>query len=198
MVIDNIPDLEKLDYQKQLVFAYLTCERLYPNYAFFSNNFDFGDKEVLREAIDFIYNALLMSNFSKEEETKSFLNIIDINTPFPHNFNTALASSALDASSVILETLNFMLDKNASRLNDISMLATDTVDMYIHDRDNLDFNTDPQFEYKILNDPLMQRELNTQKGIINYLTKINDIALIDINYLLDLQYNNHKGNIDLS
>jgi len=198
MAIESISQLEKLDYRKQLVFAYLTCERLYPNYAYFSNNFHFGDKQILRAAIDFIANAVLTPNFSDEEKIKSFLFEIDINTPFPHNFDTILASSALDACSAILETLNFILDKKASRLNDISSFATDTVDMYVHDRDNLDFNTDPQFEQKILNDPLMQKELNTQKGIIDYLTKINDIGVIDINYLLDLQYNSNEGNIDLS
>jgi uncharacterized protein YjaG (DUF416 family) len=68
MGIENISDLEKLDYSKQLVFAYLTCERLYPNYVYFSNNFHFGDKKILRSAIDFIANALLINNFSDDKK----------------------------------------------------------------------------------------------------------------------------------
>jgi hypothetical protein len=91
-----------------------------------------------------------------------------------------------------------MLDKKASRLNDISSFATDTVDMFIQDRDNLDFNTDPQLEQKILNDPLMQKELSIQNGIITYLTKIDNIGQLYINNLLGLQYNNDKSNIDLA
>lgn len=197
MVVEQLQVLREMDYHKQLVFCYLTCERLYPNYAFFFDNFEFGNKTILREAIDFIFNGLLIDNFQKVDGINSYLELIDINTPFPHNFNTILASSALDSCTSILETLNFMLDKKTSRLEDISTFATDTVDMYIHDRDDLDFNTDPLFEIKILNDPLMQRELSIQKGIISYLEKIDNLEMLNINNLLNLQYNYNKSNIDL-
>ena len=186
-----------MDYQKQLVFSYLACERLYPNYVFFSDNFDFGNKNVLREAIDFISSALLIDDLQRVNEINSYLESIDINTPFPHNFNTILASSALDSCTSISETLNFMLDRKAPRLNDISSFAIDTVDMYIQDRDRLDFNTDALFDHKIFTEPLMQRELRIQKGIISYLDKIDKLELLDINNLLNLQYNDNKGNIDL-
>ncbi len=42
--------LKEFDSNKQLAFAYLTCERLYPNYVYFSNESGFGDCSVLREA----------------------------------------------------------------------------------------------------------------------------------------------------
>jgi uncharacterized protein YjaG (DUF416 family) len=196
MAVDNIQDLKKLDYSKQVVFAYLTCERLYPNYAYFSDNFNFGDKKVLRRAIDFIANTLT-TDFSSQEKLESFLNEIDTNTPFPHNFNTILASSALDACCAVLETLTFILDKKASRMDVISTAATDTVDMFIQDRDDLDFNTDIQFEQKILSDVLMQRELRVQKGIIQYLNEISTLEDLDIKNLLSLQQNDQKSNIDL-
>lgn len=197
MTVENIQVLKEMDYHKQLVFSYLTCERLYPNYVFFSDNFEFGNKNVLREAINFIFNTLLIDDPQKVNEINSYLESIDINTPFPHNFNTILASSALDSCTSILETLDFMLDKKASRLDDISSFAIDTVDMYIQDRDGLDFNTDPLFDHKIFSDPLMQRELGIQKGIISYLDKIDKLEMLDINNLLDIQHNDDKSNIDL-
>ena len=149
MAIEEVKLLEKFDYNKQLTFAYLTCERLYPNYAFFSEKFNFGNKQILREAIDLVFDSLLVSNFEDVNEIQALLNAIDINTPFPHNFETILASSALDSCTSIMGTLEFILDKNQTRLSDISTYATDTVDMYIQDRDDLDFNTDPLFENKI-------------------------------------------------
>lgn len=198
MAIDNINELGKLNYNKQLVFAYLTCERLYPNYTFFSDNYCFGDKRVFRNAIDFILSISLLPDFSDDDKIKSYLNIIDLNTPFPHDFETILASSALDSCSTLLETLSFILDRNTSRLVNISSFATDTVDMYIADRDKLDFNTDPDFDRKIFNDSLMQREHSIQNGIISYLNKIEKLELQDINNLLSLQFNNNRSNIDLS
>lgn len=198
MAIKNIDLLEKLDYNKQLTFAYLTCERLYPNYVYFSNNFDFGEKNALKKAINFIYDNLLISEFVNEEEIRAYITSIDINTPFPHNFETELASSALDACTSIEESLMFMIDKKVTRLNSISIFATDTVDMYIAVRDARDFNSDKQFEQKLLSDRLMQKELSIQNGIVDYLVKIDTIELFDVQNLLALQYNNQKGNLDLS
>jgi uncharacterized protein YjaG (DUF416 family) len=197
MILDSRGALKKLDYNKQLVFAYLLCERLYPNYVCFSARSYFGDKQILRDAIDFICSILLTPNFSNEEKTKSFLSRIDINTPLPHNFDTILASSALDACCAVLVTLNFILDKNTSRLDEISTFATDTVDMYIQERDNLDFNNDPQFDDKIINDPLMKKELDIQNGIVSYLSNINGLESSDITNLLNLQFNEGKSNIGM-
>jgi uncharacterized protein YjaG (DUF416 family) len=73
MAIEEITLLEKLDYNKQLTFAYLTCERLYPNYVFFSDNFDFGDKQILREAIDLIYNSVLETDFVDIQQIQTIL-----------------------------------------------------------------------------------------------------------------------------
>jgi uncharacterized protein YjaG (DUF416 family) len=198
MAIEEIKLLEKLDYRKQLTFAYLTCERLYPNYVFFSEKFSFGNSQVLRAAIDLISDFLLTLDFATVNEIEFHLNEIDINTPFPHNFETILASSALDACTAISETLDFMIDKSVSRLKDISTFATDTVDMYVQESGRLDYNVDPLFEDKILSDPLMQRELSIQKGIISYLIKIDALEAADIGNLLSLQYNDNKSNLDLS
>jgi uncharacterized protein YjaG (DUF416 family) len=36
MTIKEIDKLKDLDFEKQVTFTYLTCERLYPNYVYFS------------------------------------------------------------------------------------------------------------------------------------------------------------------
>ena len=197
VAIENIKLLEKLDYNKQLTFAYLACERLYPNYISFSASYNFGEPQIIRQAIDFIYDNLLVTEFADAERINFYLNVVDIHTPFPHNFDTIFASSALDACTAILETLEFMMDRKTARLSDISTFATDTVDMYISSRDDMDFNTDKYFEQKILADPLMQREINVQNGIVDYLARIDKIELADIHNLLELQLNDSKSNINL-
>lgn len=195
MAIREISQLKKLDYTKQLAFAYLTCERLYPNYVYFSHNFKFGNDKVLKGAINFISDSLF-DNAIDKNTTQRLLKDVDKIIPYPEKFTTVLASSALDACTVVIETLNFLLDKQSSRLEDISTLATDTIDMYIQERDGIDYNSE-NFEIKIYKDPLMQNELAVQKGIISYLMRVDKIEPSDIDTLFSLQNKNKKSNIGL-
>ncbi|MGZ3751542.1 MAG: DUF416 family protein [Bacteroidia bacterium] len=81
-------------------------------------------------------------------------------------------------------------------MDSISTFATDSVDMYIQEIQDLDMNL-PGSEEKIAFHPLMIREKKCQKYILDYL---NDIKLVheeDINKLEELQNNNGMGNLDL-
>jgi uncharacterized protein YjaG (DUF416 family) len=196
MAIAEISILKELDFNKQLVFAYLTCERLYPNYVFFSKNYGFGNPIELRKAIDYLYSNLINQKLDSKK-INSLISNIDSLTPQPANYDTILASSALDACGVVYESLNFLLDKQSSRLDSISTMATDTVDMYIQEIAELDFNTDRYFQQKIDNHPLMQKEIKIQSGIITFLNNNTSIDLEDIQTLLQLQESNKKSNLDL-
>lgn len=101
MDIDNFDILLSLDANKMLVFAYLTCERLYPNYVYFSENYKFGNKRVLRDAIDFIYDHLLSSNFSNSLSIFHHLESVNLNTADTEDFETIFVSPALDACTSI-------------------------------------------------------------------------------------------------
>lgn len=189
---NELSKLEQLDYKAQLTFAYLTCKRLYPNYVYFSKNYNFGNTAPLNNSLIYICDVLLDSE--NENYVREHFSLIETNTPSPEKFHTVLASSALDACTAIMETLEFIIDKKFRRILDISTFATDSVDMYIQERDDLDYNL-PTFEQKIQDDPLMQKEISIQKGIINYLIKIKSIQREDITTLLSLQGDN--GNLDL-
>ncbi|MDP4151298.1 MAG: DUF416 family protein [Bacteroidota bacterium] len=195
MAIQEINQLKDLDSTKQMTFAYLTCERLYPNYVNFSRQYNFGDPEILKDALDRIYRYLLYKEIDKEKLIL-LIKEVEENTPEPGDFDSILASSALDACTAIIESLNSLVNDQPPQLDNISVIATDTVSMYIHDRDNLDYNTDTNFHQKINNDPLMLKEISTQKGIISYLSKIDNIQPSDIVTLINLQENN-KGNLGL-
>lgn len=195
MAISELNQLKSLDFNKQLAFAYLTCERLYPNYIYFSKHYKFGDPKLLRQALDLIDKNLLGNNVDKTEII-SFAAKIEENTPQPADYDTILASSALDACAATIEALHFLVDKQFSHIDTISTQATDTVDMYIYDQNNLDCNTDKNYQEKIYSNPLMIKEIATQKGIISYLAKIDSIQNSDITTLISLQENN-KGNLNL-
>ncbi|WP_199119246.1 DUF416 family protein [Pedobacter sp. ASV28] len=196
MAITEIGKLKELDFNKQLAFAYLTCERLYPNYNYFSKNYDFGDPIVLRTAIDYISGNFFNQKIDKAKND-FLIEKIDTCIPEPADYETILASSALDACTVITETLGFLNDKKKSRLEDISTMATDSVDMYIQEIEDLDFNRDKDFQKKIDSHPLMKKEISIQKGIVDFLIASMSFDLDDIRVLLNLQENNNKGSLNL-
>lgn len=184
-----IKTLYELEPKKQLTFAYLACERLYPNYLNFVSKFQFGDASVLRTAIDYILSCILNGTIDSSL-TKKLILSVEKNTPDTEDFDTIFVSSALDACTSVAEALDFLLDKQDSRIKDISTVAIDSVHMYIQEFESLDFNTDKNFQKKIYSHPLMVREIAIQTGIINYLSNCNSIDLEDINTLLRLQENN--------
>lgn len=185
MAIKETAQLKKLAFQKQIAFAYLTCERVYPHCVYFSNNYNFGDLGILRSAIDFVYSALFSSVDSQKID--DLLKQVDSNIPYPEKFTTFYASIAMYSSGVIYESVNLLKRTDVPRiLDDLSTLCTDAVDLFIQVRDEIDYE-EPDFETKILNDTLMQRELSIQKGIISYLSKVGPLTSSDIDTLLQLQ-----------
>lgn len=195
MAIEEINQLQKLDLTKQLVFAYLTCERLYPNYVYFFDNFHFGDPELLREAIDYVYTSIFEATLDKNK-IDSLIKKIDKITPDTEDFSTIYVSSALDACTAIQDSLDFLIDKEFSKIIYISSYGYDTVDMYVREIENIEL-PDKDFLQKVAEHPLMKKELRTQQGIITFLTKSKGIDADDIKTLLHLQENNGKSNIGL-
>lgn len=195
MAIEAINQLQQLDFTKQLAFAYLACERLYPNYVYFSENFHFGDSEVLREAIDFLYTCIFEHHPDKNK-INSLIKKIDKNTPDTEDFSTIYVSSALDACTAIRDSLDFLIDKDFSRIKYISSYGYDTVDMYVREIKNIELS-DKNWEQKVVEHPLMKKEIFTQQGIVAFLTKSKEIDMDDIKTLLHLQENKGKSNINL-
>lgn len=110
MAIEEINLLKDLDFNKQLTFAYLTCERVFPNYVYFSNNFNFGSPSVLRKAIDFIYEAIFENNIDTEKVNNLLLSVFQ-NTPATNDFPTFDATIAMYSGGVIYESLNLFKKK---------------------------------------------------------------------------------------
>jgi len=179
--------LEEMNFNKQLVFAYLTCERFFPNCVYFSGNFSFGNPNILREAIDLVYNSIFQEASFDKQNIEQYLQIIYQNIPNTNDFSTFYATIAMYSGGIIYESVNLLKKTEIEKkLTDIVTMSTDAIDCFIQVRDDMDFE-DESFEEKILNHPLMQTERFLQNGIISYLNKIDTITLSDVNTLLQLQ-----------
>ena len=195
MAIEELKKLEALDFTKQLTFAYLTCERLFPNYVYFAENFDFGEPTILREAIDFLYLNIFEKNIDKNK-IDFFVKKVEKNTPDTEDFSTIFVSSALDVCTCILDSLDFLADKQLSHLKSILSYATDSVDMYVREIENIEAS-DKDFMKKVNEHPLMKKEISVQQGIIAFLCNTISPDYGDIQTLLHLQDNNNKSNLGL-
>ncbi len=195
MEIINLNNLKTLDFTSQKVFAYLTCERLYPNYEYFSNAYKFGDPAILRNAIDFLYSNLFINDLQTVNITR-LKSDVDKNTPDTEDFETIFTSFALDACTCILDSLDFLVDKDFSKIEYISSYGTDSVNMYIREFEDIDIS-DNELLAKINEHPFMKRELLIQNGIISFLANLSSINTDDIQTLLSLQENNNKSNLGL-
>jgi hypothetical protein len=71
-------------------------------------------------------------------------------------------SSAQDATFAVCALFDFLLDGDLGRLVGVPQLSTDTVDLVVQERENMDPG-DPVLEQRILEHPLMQQELVRQR-----------------------------------
>lgn len=160
--------LSRLDRLHAVAYAAACCERLLPNYRFFSDKVGWGDFGTLRLALDTIW-ALVEGHPIPSSHLRELVNLCDTTVPDTEDFGTLWASHALDASSAVCETLELCLDGNLDHVTNVMTSARDTVDMFIQERDDMDYD-DPAFEESISNDELMIRELRNQHDDLRVLS----------------------------
>jgi uncharacterized protein YjaG (DUF416 family) len=195
MPIEKINELKGLGFTKQAAFAYLACERLYPNYVYFSENYGFGDPNVLRAAIDFLHDNLFEESIDKNK-IDSHIKAVEKNTPDTEDFSVIFVSSALDACTCILDSLSFLLKQDFLKITYISSYGIDSVDMYIRETEGIGAS-DKNFRQRVDEHPLMTKEISIQQGIVTFLCNTNSIDYGDMQTLLHLQEKNKKGSLGL-
>lgn len=193
MAIAEINELKEFDMQKQLTFAYLASERFCYISEFFAKQYKYGDASIFREAINFIYDAILAPESIAKNRLENFLQSIFTNAPSTNEFPDFHGTIAMYSRGIIYESLNVAKNEENSRaLTDISDLAINIIDCYVQIRDEMDYG-DENLEEKILNDDSMQTELNLQKGIISYMAKIDRIEASAIATLMRFQEEKNSG-----
>ena len=178
----NVEELRKAPITNQLIFAVVMCDRLYPNYVLFSNNFSFGNPMSLKDAIITVKQHLL-GDFKKVEEIQQKIEDVEANTPDTEEFSTDSASSALDACCTIINTLHFIVDSNFDHIRYVSTYGTDSADRLIISNMNVDVITS-EIENSISNSPIMLREISIQNRLISFLTSKSSLSTLNIWHII--------------
>ncbi len=170
--------LMSLSYRKQLLFALLICDKLYPNYLYFMKRCNWGEPKILLEAVEMMYQSLFKRNLFSETKIESHIEAVDSVMPDTEDFLDNSVSIALDACTAVYSSLCFMLDHNTDHVIDVATYARDTVYLSIVNRDELDMNL-KGMDSQVMNDPLMVGEVTRQVFVIDELKKIEDKDIND-------------------
>jgi uncharacterized protein len=166
-------NLSNISNKGRVLFAVLICERLYPNYVAFQKKYNWGNYEVLQEAIALLRQYLIKEDLFEESEIEEMIDRVDIITPHTEKFSGIITSFALDSCTSIYSTLSYLLDKNVDNIADVASYARDTVDMYIQEIEDINAN-DPKIEEKIEQNEFMILE---RKAQIELLKKLSVMSL---------------------
>lgn len=186
--------LKKMTDKKQLTFGILCCERLLPNYSAFVTDTGWGDNELIRGVLDFVWSYL----DDEKVNPKTIRTLIDqceSAIPDSEDFDSLLTSFAQDACFAICNLLDYLMISNTEKIVLTASYAIDSVDLYVQELEGI-LPADPDLEQKILSHELMQRELAQQDKDLSLIEKAK---CIDSNFLSNLKAlcnKNHKGNLE--
>lgn len=136
-----------LDYDRQLTLAIDVCKKLYFDYVDFSEKYQWGNNDVLLDAI----NLVEQSKFSdiKQSLIDKTLSQLDTITPDMDDFGSdELGSYALNACVAVYNSIQFIADKQPKHIYDIGICLTDTIDFKVQEQQSLT-------EQEIDNNPLI-------------------------------------------
>lgn len=184
---NNIADkILNLNFTQAGLFGLIVFRRLFPNYQIFNKMYENEFDEDRLWEIHTQFEELLTRKHGEGHNSAVLGEEIFDLMPEPGDYDSILASSALDASSTLSALNDFLATKDNKRIVDISTMAFDTVDMYIQEEENLPARFD---ESIIDNDPLMIKEINFQQKLLE------DIKEYGLNVLET--YVNLPGSLEL-
>jgi uncharacterized protein YjaG (DUF416 family) len=128
--------------ERKIALVKSVCKKLIPYYKSFFDEYNWGNPDVLTDAINLIENEPHDIN-----EIKKMLLDIDEVTPDTDNFQNG--SFALNACTAIYETLQFLIDNDTTHIINVGSYLTDTIDFKIQEIEELE-------EEEIDNHPLMK------------------------------------------
>ena len=159
---------------KALAFGLSVCERMYPVFPIFAERNGHHGVEVLRVALDGIWTEL-MAGRDRADLNSEAKQCMDV-APDMDDYDGLYASAAMDAACSTSILLEAMSGDHVSAAADIASLGWDTVDMLVQQYEDMD-SQDPELEARILEHPLMQKELAHQRLDLEFLESLgNNLA----------------------
>lgn len=183
----------------RIAFAAACCERLLPNYRYFSQVENWGDVKKLELSLEYIWKVV-KGQVPDQDIVEEFRQQCISSTPEADDFPARSPEpEATEVTIAIRRTLEACLDPTPTLVISIAGCITETLDMFVSRRDpefDVDFNTDGLEKYRerIAVHPLTVKELLKQT---DDLTKLNQAKKLDDELLDWLQTSSRNNGISL-
>jgi len=149
--------LASLEPKARIDFGLDIARRLLPDYLNFYQEYQWGNPEVLKRAIDYITYA--SGDEVDELIVNGLMDELDLIIPDTEEFGDFLTSYAINAACAIWELLEYLIDNDQTHLMHMSSLVTDTIDFKLQE-ENSELTS-----AEILNHPQIMAEWNYQLKI---------------------------------
>lgn len=172
------PSLKQLNDWQLATFCAAVSERLFPNYALFSQVAEFGDAQVLRTALDKVWDRL--SNRCGAVNFETQMEKVDAVIPEPDDFDMYGVYPALDTCVALITTLNQMVEASYQDARQISQLSLQGIETYLEVIADAELSDEDLVRF-INTHPLIEIEQQFQDQLVEQLSrsaKVN-IALLD-------------------
>ena len=168
---NNFQRVRELNYMQKAVLAAALLERMLPNYALFSDATEFGNAKVFRNALNSIWEKLVLPKSKINLEL--LVEKIEPNIPEIEDFDMFGVYPAIDTGTALLSMLNGMMIEDELEFVNISKISQASVAKLIEYQlgsENL------STENKVIREhPLMQYEIEVLSELIDYVESMGRI-----------------------
>ncbi len=186
--------LQEFDDWQLGVFTTALAERMFPNFALFARVVESGGAEVVRMALDKIWDRLSQRGGKVNFETQ--LERVDAEVPNVDNFDMYGVYPALDAAVAACAAINQIEAASAEEALNISQLSQECVATY------LEVIADPELSDEELvrfinTHELMEQELGFQQQLLEQLQRATGPTASLLDSLRELAENQGVSNIGI-
>lgn len=125
--MDNIINKSKIE--TLIVFSIDICKRLIDDYVDFYIKYNWGNPNILNEAIKYCEET----EFAKIDRVKELIHKVEKITPDTEDFENIEVSYALNSACAVLELLKFIMGHDKIHVSNISSFIIDTIDFKIQE-----------------------------------------------------------------
>ena len=130
--MDNI--ISKSKTETLIVFSIDICKRLIDDYVDFYNKHNWGNPDILKEAIKYCEET----EFAKIDrgKVKDLIHKVEKITPDTEDFENIEVSYALNSACAVLDLLEFIMKQDKIYVSNISSYVIDTIDFKIQETES--------------------------------------------------------------
>ena len=187
-------NLQEFEAWKLAAFTAAIAERMFPNYALFSRVTEAGNADVLRMALDKVWEKLCQRGGKVNFETQ--LERVDAEVPNVDDYDMYGVYPALDASVAVCAAITQMEQASAEEAENIGQLSLESVATY------LEVIADPELSDEELvrfinTHELMDQELEFQQQVFEQLLSMKTQQASMLDQLRQLSANEGVSNIGI-